>query len=241
MTSLEDMRALWKIPLSRKTITSAATTEDDQPSTSLAGSVGITNPEVIDMSPERFWELYFRHFEDRSIPPESVVAILGDLLRDKSHEQSLPWYESLLYFVNSSAYFASLIREFPFVTRGNVVVTVTLRNELGNSLPIQLRRSNCQQFFTSIVRETGDDIRDIRSSSWKGYVLYLWDKSDHRIFFRGKFSARITVSDGNISRTIHCIVCSHDLTSLQTEQANFAAYQSFTSIEGISLDNAKLI
>ena len=65
--------------------------------------------------------------------------------------------------------------------------------------------------------------------------------SNYGLFFRSKFSVRVTVSGRNISRTIHFIVCSHDLTSLQTEQANFAAYQLFITIDSILLDNARLI
>ena len=61
------------------------------------------------------------------------------------------------------------------------------------------------------------------------------------MFFRSKFSARLTVSNGNISGIIRVIVCSHDLTSLPTERANFSAYQPFISIDDLSLHYIGLI
>ena len=87
MTSLEDMRALCKIPI--------PPSHNDQPSTSLARSIGILDPHVIDMSAAIFWAIYCQQFEDISVPPELVAAITGDFVRDKSEEKSLPWYESL--------------------------------------------------------------------------------------------------------------------------------------------------
>jgi hypothetical protein len=73
--------------------------EDDEPSNFLAKSIGISNPNVIDMSPAKFWKMYLDHFEDISRPPKLVVAIMGDLIRDRSDEKSLPWYKSLVYLL----------------------------------------------------------------------------------------------------------------------------------------------
>jgi len=91
MSRLEDMRSLWKIPAPppRKKV-------DPGPSTFLARSIGISNPDVIDMSAATFLDTYVEHFEDQSVPTTSVVAIMGDFIRDRSDEKSLPWYESLL-------------------------------------------------------------------------------------------------------------------------------------------------
>ena len=153
MPFLEDMHAVWKIPVPPSCQRTASELE---PSTFLARSIGIPDPSVVDMSPERFWRMYLQDFRNILVPAESVVAITGDLVRDKSDEKSLPWYESPYFdFVNNCDYFASLMQKFPFATE-ELVVVVILRNELGNSLPIQLNRSNSRQFFTSIIRETGN-------------------------------------------------------------------------------------
>lgn len=61
------------------------------------------------------------------------------------------------------------------------------------------------------------------------------------MFYRSKFSATLNVSDRNISRTIQFIVCSHNFTSLPTEEANLSAHQSFISNDGLSLDDVGLI
>jgi hypothetical protein len=89
MSSLQDMRSLWKIPPPRKTL-NLEDDKDDKLSTFLAKSIGISNPNVIDMHPAKFWKMYLKNFEDISIPPQSVVVIMGDLIRDKSGEKSLP-------------------------------------------------------------------------------------------------------------------------------------------------------
>lgn len=84
----EDMRVLWKIPIppSCKRIAS----EVDETSTFLTESIGMSKRYVIDMYPAIFWKMYVRHFGDMSVPTESVVAIMGDLIRDRSDEKSLP-------------------------------------------------------------------------------------------------------------------------------------------------------
>ena len=80
------------------------------------------------------------------------------------------------------------MREFPFAPKWNV--NVTLRNELGNSIPIRLDSSNCQQFFASVTRETGNGIPAIPSSSWMGYLLYSWEKSNCIGYFSAVNSRR---------------------------------------------------
>jgi hypothetical protein len=167
MPLLEDKRALWKIPVPPSC---QRTASELDPSTFLGRSIGIPNPGVVDMSPSRFWKMFLQDFRNMRVPAESVVAIMGDLVRDKSDEKSLPWYESPYFgFVNNCIYFASLMQEFPFPTEESNVVVI-LRNELGNSLPIQLNVSNSRQFFTSIIREIGDGIPDISLSFWTRYV-----------------------------------------------------------------------
>jgi hypothetical protein len=98
MTSLEDMRALWKIPI--------PPSRNDQPSNSLARSIGIFDPDVTNMTAAIFWEIYRQQFEDISAPTELVVPVMGDFVRDKSKEKSLPWYESL-FFILLTAVLAS--------------------------------------------------------------------------------------------------------------------------------------
>lgn len=61
------------------------------------------------------------------------------------------------------------MREFAFAKKWNIVVI--MRNEVGNSLPIELGRLNCQQFFASLIREIENEIPNIPQSSWKGYVF----------------------------------------------------------------------
>src|SRR5271169_5579023 len=98
MSLLEDRRALWKTPVPPSC---KKFEEDDQPSTFLARSIGIPNPGVVDMSPARFWKMYLQDFRNMPVPTQSVVVIMGDFVRDKTDEKSLPWYESLLYVVNN--------------------------------------------------------------------------------------------------------------------------------------------
>jgi hypothetical protein len=181
MSLLQDTRSLCKIPAvsRRKDVDSGDSTTlaksashreevDSEDSTSLAKSIGISSLNIINMYPETFWKKYLKDFKSMLVPLESAVGIMGDCVRDKKKGKSLPWYESLLYFANNSVYFESLVGEFPFEEKFKIIVTV--RNELGNSLPIELTESNCHEFFTSLVRETGEEVSNIPETSWRGYV-----------------------------------------------------------------------
>lgn len=78
-----------------------------------------------------------------------------------------------IYFANNSAYFDSLMREFPFDKKWTGAVT--MQNELGNSVRLELSLPKCKQFFMSLVRQTGDKIPNIPESSWRGYVFIKTD------------------------------------------------------------------
>jgi len=132
---------------------------------------------------------------------QRVVGIMGDLLRDKVLGRSLAWYPSL-YPVSSlfiavfclrvtniySHLFTQLIQSIPqsligrppFSTgsfRSTATATITLRNELGTSLPVNLDKSTRTDIFSAITRDTqtleSDGSTDTASSSsepaWIGY------------------------------------------------------------------------
>jgi hypothetical protein len=56
--------------------------------------------------------------------------------------------------------------------------------------------------------------------------------TDSRLFFRNKFSAKVSISDGTTSTSITFIVSNHDLDSLDTESAHCSAFQPFISEAG---------
>lgn len=88
-TPLLDIRSLWRIP---------AGAADSRPRARLSKVLGIQSPEINDLSPTDFWQTW----SSGTGPSESataaaddtVVAIIGDLLRDKVEDKSLPWYAS---------------------------------------------------------------------------------------------------------------------------------------------------
>src|SRR5438045_8329798 len=103
MTSelLLDVRSLWRIPppFSKRQHSNlpnagegdSALSDRDTRSTELSKVLGISTPNVIDMSPSHFWHTLRAISGDDDI----VIAVIGDLLRDKPEEKSLPWYTSL--------------------------------------------------------------------------------------------------------------------------------------------------
>ena len=80
MTALIDARALWRIP--------AAVSKRNPPTAAKLHRVLGTTPDVIDLSPVGFWHT----LRSTSANEETLVAVIGDLLRDKTEEKSLPWY-----------------------------------------------------------------------------------------------------------------------------------------------------
>jgi len=115
---LLDIRSLWRIPapISKKgttagTLVSAAPTAagiaDPRPRARLSKVLGIQrSDEINDLSPTDFWQVWSSASTQNAGPSEAatasatasdetVVAIIGDLLRDKVEDKSLPWYTSL--------------------------------------------------------------------------------------------------------------------------------------------------
>lgn len=111
---LLDIRSLWRIPapISKKgtpaTLVSAAPTAagigDPRPRARLSKVLGIQrSDEINDLSPTDFWQVWSSASTQNAGPSEAatasatasdetVVAIIGDLLRDKVEDKSLPWY-----------------------------------------------------------------------------------------------------------------------------------------------------
>jgi len=105
MTTLLDIRSLWRLPLASKrrlnsTSTSSSTStrrphapaQASQPTSVLRKVIGMSNPNVLDMPASYFWQLV----NDTWTSDENgiVVSIIGDLLRDSVEDKSLPWYSS---------------------------------------------------------------------------------------------------------------------------------------------------
>ena len=108
MPVLADIRGLWRIPefgprcpansdssttssrlLSKKVTMPASTTPSmpPLPPSTLRKVAGISDPSVTDLSPAEFWK---RILEGRKSTP--TVMIVGDLIRDRIEEKSLPLY-----------------------------------------------------------------------------------------------------------------------------------------------------
>ena len=82
--SLLDIRSLWRIP---------APLSKRSEQARLSKVIGIRQPGIIDLSPSDLWSTLFT--PSTAVPettePHTVVAIIGDFLRDKVEEKSLPW------------------------------------------------------------------------------------------------------------------------------------------------------
>jgi len=76
------------------------------------------------------------------------------------------------FLVNSSCYFFSVMRCFKHCGKG-YSISLVFSNELGNSIPITLTRSNCTSIFENLVRDNTDGRHDIQHSAWLGYYLML--------------------------------------------------------------------
>lgn len=98
-----DTRSLWRIPApvskngqsSYNTSATATTTRASRPRARLNKVLGIARPEIIDLAPTDFWQTWSSTQTSRTTADDTVVAIIGDLLRDKVEDKSLPWYVPL--------------------------------------------------------------------------------------------------------------------------------------------------
>jgi hypothetical protein len=82
---LLDIHSLWRIPAALSKRSCPAEQSRDR----LCKVIGLRRPGIIDLSPADFWHTLLSAPETAS---HTVVAIIGDFLRDKVEEKSLPWY-----------------------------------------------------------------------------------------------------------------------------------------------------
>jgi hypothetical protein len=228
MTTLLDIRSLWRLSVlskrrlnstSSSTLTRRPLGEATEPTTALRKVIGMSNPHVLDMPASYFWQLVNGTSDESSI----VVPIIGDLLRDSIEDKSLPWYPSSSSSRSSadsrSSYFLTLISSFADWKKYRNV-TLVLRNELGTSVPLRLRKSNCDSLFESLHTAEA-------RAAWLGYIPSRRLLLMTRMFTRNKFSAHMTLSDGQRSKSITFVICKHDFGALEMDSAHYTAIQPF--------------
>jgi len=124
-----------------------------------------------------------------------------------------------------------MIKFIPF----RAMVTITLRNELGSSIPVVINRNNRNDIFSAIIRDNGlrrqggDDLSDI---AWIGYQYPPKLCINGRGFYRGKFSARVEFAGSQDIKSITFFICGYDVVCLASEKAGFKAWQTFIDIAG---------
>src|SRR5947207_14694104 len=96
MSAIQEIRCLWRIPPTPRQCAKSKTSSLDERSSTLRKAIGLSDSSVFDMSPGTFRDEFFQSWVDipGSSPVSSswVVAITGDLVRDKIGEKSLPLY-----------------------------------------------------------------------------------------------------------------------------------------------------
>lgn len=197
-----DIRSLWRIPApsNNRSATATASTDAAKPRARLSRVLGMARPgiDVIDMAPTDFWKTWHSSTQISSssgsnptgsptaggtaAPAEvTVVAIVGDFLRDKVEDKSLPWYvpfavpspANKLIAPPRSAYFFSLLSSF--TDWKGTSFSLVFRNELGSSLPLILRprdRASISSSFIlgSLRRENDGRNEKIQYATWIGYL-----------------------------------------------------------------------
>jgi len=121
--------------------------------------------------------------------------------------------------------------------------TITLRNELGTSLPLILDRFTRTDIFSAITRDPHSVAGETSSSSSSSETAWI------AAFYRGRFSAKLHLTSTGTrtdpsavtpgTTTITFLICAHDSMSplsdsTCTKKPSFRASQKFISPQGTS-------
>ena len=141
--------------------------------------------------------------------------------------------------------FSQLIQAIPqglIAPISTTVATITLRNELGTSLPLNLDKFTRTDIFSALTRDPHSEAADTSSSSETAWI---------GVFYRGRFSAKlhltsttqgtdpsaVTGGPRTTTTTITFLICGNDMSPLSdtgTKKPSFRASQKFISPKGAS-------